>query len=76
MYADAVATISESVFPIFYVHHAARLAGVCGTGFFVGHDRLILKIDAELFLGIFRNGETPVPRHVAVSLHIPRRPLF
>jgi S1-C subfamily serine protease len=34
MYADAVAKITESIFPIIYVQHEHRLVGVCGTGFF------------------------------------------
>jgi S1-C subfamily serine protease len=45
MYADAVAAISQSIFPIFYVHQADRLAGVCGTGFLVGRDGLFLTSD-------------------------------
>jgi S1-C subfamily serine protease len=45
MYADAVAKISESIFPIFYVHHEHDLAGVCGTGFFVGEDGLFVTSD-------------------------------
>jgi S1-C subfamily serine protease len=35
MYADAVARIAESIFPIFYVAPQSALVGVCGTGFFV-----------------------------------------
>jgi S1-C subfamily serine protease len=45
MYADAVAKIAESLFPIFYIHHEDNLAGVCGTGFFVGDDGLFLTSD-------------------------------
>lgn len=45
MYADAVAKISQSVFPIFYVHHDDNLAGVCGTGFFIGDGGLFLTSD-------------------------------
>jgi len=35
MYADAVARITESIFPIFYVQPETDVVGVCGTGFFV-----------------------------------------
>lgn len=35
MYADAVARIAESIFPIFYVEPQSGLVGVCGTGFFI-----------------------------------------
>jgi S1-C subfamily serine protease len=35
MYADAVARIAESIFPIFYVDPQGGLVGVCGTGFFI-----------------------------------------
>jgi len=42
MYADAVARIAESLFPIFYVNPESELAGVCGTGFFVSHGGLFL----------------------------------
>jgi S1-C subfamily serine protease len=45
MYADAVAKISESIFPIFYIQHEDNLVGVCGTGFFVGHGGLFVTSD-------------------------------
>jgi S1-C subfamily serine protease len=45
MYADAVAQITESIFPIFYVHHENNLVGVCGTGFFVDDSGLFLTSD-------------------------------
>jgi S1-C subfamily serine protease len=45
MYADAVARISESIFPIFYIQHADNLVGVCGTGFFVGQGGLFVTSD-------------------------------
>jgi S1-C subfamily serine protease len=45
MYADAVARVTESIFPIFYIHHEDGLAGVCGSGFFVGDDGLFLTSD-------------------------------
>ena len=45
MYADAVARITESIFPIFYIHHEDDLAGVCGTGCFVGEGGLFLTSD-------------------------------
>jgi S1-C subfamily serine protease len=45
VYADAVARIAESIFPIFYIQHDDNLAGVCGTGFFVGEDGLFLTSD-------------------------------
>jgi S1-C subfamily serine protease len=45
MYADAVARIKESIFPIFYLNHEEKLAGVCGTGFFVGDGGLFLTSD-------------------------------
>jgi S1-C subfamily serine protease len=40
MFADAVARISQSIFPIFYVGSDA--AGVCGTGFFIDDSGLFL----------------------------------
>jgi S1-C subfamily serine protease len=45
MYADAVARITESIFPIFYIHSDDNLVGVCGTGFFVGEGGLFLTSD-------------------------------
>jgi S1-C subfamily serine protease len=45
MYADAVAKLAESIFPIFYVQREAKLAGVCGTGFCVGDGGLFLTSD-------------------------------
>jgi S1-C subfamily serine protease len=45
MYADAVARISESIFPIFYIQHEDNLVGVCGTGFFVGQGGLFVTSD-------------------------------
>jgi S1-C subfamily serine protease len=42
MYADAVAQITESIFPIFYVDAQSDLVGVCGTGFFVDDSGLFL----------------------------------
>jgi S1-C subfamily serine protease len=42
MYADAVARIVESIFPIFYLEPRSDLVGVCGTGFFVGDSGLFL----------------------------------
>jgi S1-C subfamily serine protease len=45
MFADAVARISRSIFPIFYVNREDDLVGVCGTGFFVGGDGLFLTSD-------------------------------
>jgi S1-C subfamily serine protease len=45
MYADAVAKIIESIFPIFYVQHENQLVGVCGTGFFVDDNGLFLTSD-------------------------------
>lgn len=45
MYADAVARIARTIFPVFYVHHEDRLAGVCGTGFFAGEDGVFLTSD-------------------------------
>jgi S1-C subfamily serine protease len=45
MYADAVARIKESIFPIFYIQHEDNLAGVCGTGCFIGEDGLFLTSD-------------------------------
>lgn len=45
MYADAVAKITESIFPIFYVHHEHDLVGVCGTGFFIDDGGLFLTSD-------------------------------
>jgi S1-C subfamily serine protease len=45
MYADAVAKIVESIFPIFYLEPRSDLVGVCGTGFFVGDSGLFLTSD-------------------------------
>jgi len=42
MYADAVAKIVGSIFPIYYVDPRSELVGVCGTGFFVDEDGLYL----------------------------------
>jgi S1-C subfamily serine protease len=45
MYADAVARIAASIFPIVYVHRDAGLVGVCGTGCFIGDGGLFLTSD-------------------------------
>ena len=45
MYADAVARITESIFPIFYIQPQGGLVGVCGTGFFVDESGLFLTAD-------------------------------
>src|SRR3954465_3232893 len=45
MYADAVARLVESIFPIFYVDPQSELVGVCGTGFFVDDRGLFLTSD-------------------------------
>jgi S1-C subfamily serine protease len=45
MYADAVAKITESIFPIFYIQPQGDLVGVCGTGFFVGKNGLFVTAD-------------------------------
>jgi S1-C subfamily serine protease len=42
MFADAVAKITESIFPIFYIAAQDGLVGVCGTGFFVDEGGLFL----------------------------------
>lgn len=42
MYADAVARIVHSIFPIYYVDPQSELVGVCGTGFFVDDSGLFL----------------------------------
>ena len=42
MYADAVAKITESIFPIFYVDPPSDVVGVCGTGFFIDDRGLFL----------------------------------
>jgi S1-C subfamily serine protease len=42
MYADAVARIAQSIFPIFYVDAGSDLAGVCGTGCFLDDSGLFL----------------------------------
>jgi S1-C subfamily serine protease len=42
MYADAVARIAESIFPIYYVDRQRELVGVCGTGFFIDDSGLFL----------------------------------
>lgn len=45
MYADAVAKITESIFPIFYVQPESDRVGVSGTGFFVGESGLFLTAE-------------------------------
>src|SRR5437588_928272 len=47
MYADAVARITESIFPIFYAPPEDTLisVGVCGTGFFVDDSGLFVTAD-------------------------------
>jgi len=45
MFADAVARVTESIFPIVYVQREAGLVGVCGTGFFLSEDGLFLTSD-------------------------------
>ena len=45
MFADAVARIASSIFPIFYVNRDDNLVGVCGTGFFAGDDGSFLTSD-------------------------------
>src|ERR671933_575719 len=42
MYANAVAKVTESIFPIFYIQSQDDLVGVCGTGFFVDNNGLFL----------------------------------
>lgn len=42
MYADAVAMIAESIFPIYYVDPRSELVGVCGTGFFIDDSGVFL----------------------------------
>jgi S1-C subfamily serine protease len=42
MYADAVAQITESIFPIYYVDVESGSVGVCGTGFLVDDSGLFL----------------------------------
>src|SRR3954447_3273658 len=42
MYADAVARLVESIFPVFYVDPQSELVGVCGTGFFLDDSGLFL----------------------------------
>jgi S1-C subfamily serine protease len=47
MYADAVAKITESIFPIFFIQPGGDLCnvGVRGTGFFLDHTGLFLTAD-------------------------------
>jgi S1-C subfamily serine protease len=45
MYADAVAKITESIFPIFYVQPESDRVGVSGTGFFVDNSGLFLTAE-------------------------------
>jgi S1-C subfamily serine protease len=42
MYADAVAKIAESIFPIYYVDPESEVVGVCGTGFFIDDEGLFV----------------------------------
>jgi S1-C subfamily serine protease len=44
MFADAVATLADSIFPVFYVYENANgpVVSVSGTGFFVGDDGLFV----------------------------------
>jgi S1-C subfamily serine protease len=47
MFADAVAKISESIFPIFFAQEQGDecILGVCGTGFFVDDSGLFVTAD-------------------------------
>jgi len=47
MFADAVARITESIFPIFFLQELADdcVMGVCGTGFFVDSQGLFVTAD-------------------------------
>jgi S1-C subfamily serine protease len=47
MFADAVATLTASIFPIFYAYEkdGAPVVSVCGTGFFVDDDGLFVTGD-------------------------------
>jgi S1-C subfamily serine protease len=45
MYADAVAKITESIFPIFFIQPQSGLFNVSGTGFFVDESGLFLTAD-------------------------------
>jgi len=47
VFADAIASISESIFPIFFVQESADgpIMGVCGTGFFVDDRGLFVTAD-------------------------------
>jgi S1-C subfamily serine protease len=48
MFADAIARISASIFPIFFVQQQANqecVMGVCGTGFFVDDEGLFVTAD-------------------------------
>jgi hypothetical protein len=56
MYADAVAKITESIFPIFYIQRQGHLVGVCGTGFFV--DKSGLFLTAEHIMAAVPPGST------------------
>jgi len=64
MYADAVAAITESLFPIYYVQPESDLVGVCGTGFFVDDSGLFLTSEHVMASpppgsGIYFYGKTP-----------------
>ena len=54
MYADAVARITESIFPIIFVSEQDNLftTGVTGTGFFVDGDGLFLTVDHVMSRGL------------------------
>jgi S1-C subfamily serine protease len=85
MYADAVARITESIFPIFYVQHENNLVGVCGTGFFVDDSGLFLTSDHVMASPpagstLYYYGKTPDEVCAAVELeHVasdPSRDLY
>src|ERR671926_1361611 len=47
MFADAIAKITESIFPIFFAYEqdGGVAMGVSGTGFFVGESGLFVTVD-------------------------------
>jgi S1-C subfamily serine protease len=76
MFADAVARISRSIFPIFFLqeHGEECVLGVCGTGFFVDDSGLFITADhfmtptptgcTHLYYGLLPDEIIPTPLEI------------
>jgi serine protease Do len=88
MFADAVAKLSASVFPIFYAYEHADgpIVSVSGTGFFVDDDGLFVTADhimncAPAYAGYYYFGNLPdeliqPPLEIERVAHDPGRDLY